>query len=311
MDAQGLPAYLQAMAKDMIDWDDFRIFLAVARAGQIAGAGAALGIDATTVGRRLRRLEKALGQVLFEQQRDRQRLTEAGEHLLERAEGVERLMREAGGEARTSGAPGGLVRVSASEGFGTWLVAHHLPEFATSFPDIRVDLVASSGLLNPSKRETDIAILLARPRRGPLVTRKLTDYGLRLYAARTYLAGRPAVRTAADLPNHRLIGYIPDFVYAPELDYLDEISPGLAPGLRSSSINAQYRMAAAGAGIAVLPCFIGDSEPRLARVLPALRLQRSFWLVTHEDTRHFERIRRFGDWLLGVVRERQGLLAGE
>jgi DNA-binding transcriptional LysR family regulator len=293
-----------------MDWDDLRIFLAVARAGQIAGAAPALGIDATTVGRRLRRLEKALGQVLFEQQRDRQKLTEAGEQLLERAEGVERLMRAAGGEGRAGGSPSGLVRVSASEGFGTWLVAHHLTDFAQRFPDIRIDLVASSGLLNPSRRETDVAILLARPRRGPLVTRKLTDYGLRLFASRAYLAGRPAVRESPDLRAHRLIGYIPDFIFAPELDYLDEILPTLTPSLRSSSINAQYRMAASGAGIAVLPCFIGDADASLARVLPGMRLQRSFWLVTHEDTRHFERIRNFTDWLAGIVRERQARLLG-
>ena len=266
-------------------------------------------MDATTVGRRLRRLEKAIGQVLFEQRRDRQKLTEAGERLIEHAERVERLVREAGGD-EAAGLPSGLVRVSASEGFGTWLVAHHLGQFATRYPDIRVDLVASSGLLSPTKRETDIAILLARPRRGPLVTRKLTDYRLRLYAARTYLAGRPAIRAATDLRDHALIGYIPDFIYAPELHYLDEILPKLETRLRSSSINAQYRMAASGAGVAVLPCFIGDSDERLARVLPEILIQRSFWLATHEDTRHLQRIRLMTDWLLTVVQARQHILLG-
>ena len=286
------------------------MFLAVAHAGQIAGAAVELAVDPTTVGRRLRRLEAALGQVLFEQQRDGQRLTEAGERLLVRAERMERLAREIGGESGAADQPSGLVRASASEGFGTWLIAHHLGAFARAYPDIGVDLVATSGLLNPSKRETDVAILLARPRRGPLVTRKLTDYGLRLFAARTYLERHGTPGSPTELRGHTLIGYIPDFIFAPELHYLEEVAPRLEPRLRSSSINAQYRMAAAGGGIAVLPCFIGDSDALLARVLPDLRIQRSFWLVTHEDTRNLRRIRAFTDWLTGVAEERQALLLG-
>lgn len=292
-----------------MQWDDLRVFLGVARAGQIARAAPALGVDATTVGRRLRRLEKALGQVLFEQHRDGQKLTEAGEALLARAEGIERMAGEIG--RGSSAEPSGTVRVSASEGFGTWFVAHHLRGFADTNPGIRVDLVANSGLLNPTKRETDVAILLARPRRGPLVTRKLSDYRLRLYAARTYVAAQGAPGSVADLRQHRLIGYIPDLIYTPELNYLDELGSGLAPQLRSSSINAQYRMTASGAGIAVLPSFIGDADPLLTRLLPDFAIDRAFWLVTHRDTRDLPRIRRFVDWLTGTIAERSDRLLGD
>ena len=269
-----------------------------------------LGIDATTVSRRLRRLERSLGQVLFEQQRDRQKLTEAGDRLLDRAERIERVAREIGGEDQPGAGTGGLVRASAPEGFGTWLIASALADFAAANPATRVDLVANSGLLNPSKRETDVAVLLARPRRGPLVTRKLADYGLRLYAAPAYLAASAPIAAPPDLRRHRLIGYIPDFVYAPELHYLDEIVPKLEPTLRSSSINAQHRLAASGAGIAVLPCFIGDADPGLVRVLPEVRVQRSFWLVAHEDTCHLARIRRFTDWLVALAGDHAPRLAG-
>src|SRR5690606_35546771 len=105
-------------------------------------------VDATTVGRRLRRLERRLEQRLFEQTREGHVLTEAGEHLLARAEVIEQAVAEV-----ESGPPGdrvvaGLIRISASEGFGTWLVAHHLESFVRSYPNVRVDLVANNGFLS-------------------------------------------------------------------------------------------------------------------------------------------------------------------
>lgn len=291
-------------------WDDLRFFLAVAQLGQLSRAADRLGVDATTVGRRLRRLEHELQQTLFEQSREGQVLTEAGERLRRLVEEMERsasgILAEAAAEQVS-----GLVRVSVSEGFGTWFVAHHLRSFVALHPAARIDLVASSGFLNPSRRETDVAILLDRPSRGPLVSRKLSDYALMLYASRTYLerCGRP-VEDLSDLRSHPLIGYIPHFIYAPELRYLDEITPGLELTIRSSSINAQYRAAASGAGIAVLPCFMGDADSALVRLLPDIRIKRSFWLVTHEETRRLARIEAFVDWLTSTVRAHRDPLLG-
>jgi DNA-binding transcriptional LysR family regulator len=293
-----------------MQWDDLRFFLGVARAGQLARAAAQLGVDATTVGRRLRRLEAALGQTLFEQTKDGQALTEAGERLRERAEMMERQVRDIAADTDAGAEFGGTIRISVSEGFGSWFVARHLPDFAASHPRLTVDLVASSGFLNPSRREADVAILLDRPRKGPLFTRKLTDYSLRLYAARDWLARNGPVERRADLGLYPLVGYVPDLLYAPELRYLAEITPGLEPRLRSTSINAQHRLVAAGAGIAVLPCFIGDADPALARLLDAVSVTRSFWLVTHADTRRSGRVGAFVDWLIAVVAAGQRQLLG-
>ncbi len=292
-----------------MDWSDLPIFLAIARTGQLARAAQALGIDATTVGRRLRRLERAVGERLFEQGPDGQSLTPAGERLLTQARAMERAA-AAIGRPDAGGPVRGTVRVSVSEGFGTWFVSRHLGELADTHPDLAVDLVASSGFLSPSRRETDVAVLLARPRRGPLLTRKLADYGLRLYAARDYLAAAAPLATPADLTRHRLIGYVPDILYAPELRYLDEIPGAPEPRLRSSSINAQFRMATSGAGVAVLPCFIGDASNALTRVLPEVALRRSFWLVTHEETRHFAPVATFVDWLTRLTARHRATLEG-
>lgn len=292
-----------------MDWSDLPIFLAIARTGQLARAAQSLEIDATTAGRRLRRLEQALGERLFEQGPDGQALTPAGERLLTHARAMERAAAAIG--SRDPGGPvRGTIRVSVSEGFGTWFVSRHLGELADTHPGLAIDLVASSGFLNPTRRETDVAVLLARPRRGPLLTRKLADYGLRLYASRAYLAAHAPLGAPEQLRDHRLIGYVPDILYAPELRYLDEIPGAPEPQLRSSSINAQHRMAAAGAGIAVLPCFIGDADPGLVRVLPELRIGRSFWLVTHEETRHFPQVAAFAEWLTALAGRHRAELEG-
>ncbi len=292
-----------------MDWSDLPIFLAIVRTGQLGRAAQSLDIDATTAGRRLRRLEKAVGERLFEQGPDGQSLTAAGERLLTHAREMERAAAAIGRPA-ADGPVRGTIRVSVSEGFGTWFVSRHLGALADAHPGLAVDLVATSGFLSPSRRETDVAVLLARPRKGPLLTRKLADYGLRLYAARTYLAAAAPLRTSEDLRDHRLIGYVPDILYAPELRYLDEVPGAPEPQLRSSSINAQHRMAAAGAGIAVLPCFIGDADPALARVLPDVRIARSFWLVTHEETRHFPQVAAFVDWLTALATNHRATLQG-
>lgn len=295
-----------------MNWNDLQFFIAVARAGQIERAAPAMQVDATTVSRRLRRLETDLGQRLFEQNRNGQRLTAAGQRLLERAEAmeVEAASIALGGTEKGEG-PTGVVRVSTSEAFGTWIIAHHLADFHRQYPNIGVDLVATSGFLSPSRRETDVAILLARPRRGPLITRKLTDYGLGLFAARDYLASAPPIHEPRDLSRHSQIGYIDDLIYAPELRYLGQIAPGLTPNLRSSSINAQYRLCASGAGVAVLPFFVGDADHSLVRLLPDTMITRSFWLVTHSQIRQAERVSLFIDWLVKLIDAQRDRLKGD
>jgi DNA-binding transcriptional LysR family regulator len=152
--------------------------------------------------------------------------------------------------------------------------------------------------------------MLARPTAGPVVSQQLTGYKLRLYAAAEHTAANGSVEAVADLRRHVLVGYIADLLYAPELRHLEEIDDSLSPALRSSSINAQYRMIASGAGVGVLPRFIGDADATLRPVLAANQIERAFWLVTHRDTRDLRRIRTFADWLITAVARRQALFIG-
>lgn len=283
----------------MFDWDDMRVFLAVARARKIAPAARTLGLDPTTLTRRIGRLEKALGAQLFELRQGERVLSEQGQAMLAHAERVESAslaaMEEATGKSRTVT---GQVRLSVAEGFGTWVLAPGLASFHARHPGIRLDLISASGFLNPSKREADMALMLARPQRGRLTLQRLGDYRLHLYAAPAYLEQRGMPERPADLLNHILIGYVPDFIFSPELDYLNEVHSGLEAHLRATSINIQHRMIAEGAGVGILPDFIGRKDAMLQPLLAdAVQITRSFWLVIHEDLRTLPRIEAVAQWL--------------
>lgn len=294
----------------MKNWDDLRFFLAVARERAFEGAAKRLKVDPTTVSRRIQRLGADYDTSFFENSPAGLRLTAEGEKLLSYAEEVERNYLSAratiaGERARLSG----TVRLSLSEGLASWLVAPHLDEFGAKHPDIAIELVTTNGFLNPSKREADLSVMLARPQRGPLIARKLADYSLGLYATDGYLGRSAAIDSAGDLRHHSLIGYIADFIYADELRYLDELRGDLKLAYSSSSINIQHVMIKAGLGIGVLPHFIGQQDTLLRPLLrQELRISRSFWVVVHSELQHVSRIRAVSDWLDELATAKRSLL---
>lgn len=285
----------------MKNWDDLRIFLAVAHAGRIAAAARALGIDTTTVGRRLQRLEATLGQPLFESLAGERRLSEAGQKLLHHAETIDAAILSAAETERGSGVAG-HVRLSVAEGLATHVLAPHLDTFQQAHPRIRLDLITASGFLDPSKREADIAVMLARPRNRQLIATRLADYRLRLYATPAHLAAYGIPADAAALERHILIGYVPEHIHAPELDYLSEVHDGLVARLRSTSINVQHAMIRSGAGIGILPDFVARGDAALVPILPKVTLSRAFWLVTHADGHAAPRIQAVSQWLRDTTR---------
>lgn len=285
-----------------MDWKKLQTFLVLARSGNLARAAKTLNTDPTTVGRRVQSLEQELSLTLFEHAREGRVLTENGRRLLAHAEEMEGTALKFEDSSQHGSAQSGLVRISAAEGFGTRFIAPRIASFLSAYPKISVDLFANSGFLNPSRKEADIAILLAQPRKGPLNTRKLADYALGLYIS---------TETTADPGTLPLAGYIPDFIYAPELNYLDEISLGREPTVRSSSINAQAQFVASGAAIGILPCFIGDADARLIRIRPEIGITRTFWLAVHQDVSRVPRIRAFIDWLIAATTDDRRLLRGD
>ena len=290
-----------------MDWDDLRFFLALARHKSLLPAATRLGVNATTVSRRIARLASELGSDLFEQGPSGHVLTPAGERILALAEEMERSAIAVGSAASGERARyAGKVRISLSEGLAGWVIAPALQEFAELHPDIQIEIAATNGFLNPSKREADMAIMLGRPTRGHLLTRRLADYKLGLYASQSYVARQGAPQSPAELRQHKLIGYVPDLIYAEELRYLSEIGDGLEPDYASSSITIQHRMTAGGLGICVLPLFIAEQDPSLVRLCPDIAISRSFWLVLHQDLKKVARIEAVTQWLGEQVRKISG-----
>ncbi|MGZ8364485.1 MAG: LysR family transcriptional regulator [Caulobacteraceae bacterium] len=294
------------------DWDALKTFLAVARTGRLTAAAARLGADHTTISRRIGGLEGALRASLFHRSPAGYALTEHGERLLRHAEAMESLTLAAQAEVGEADLSiSGHVRIGAPEGFGSYFLAPRIAGLIDAHPELTVELIALSGVVSLSKREADIAIQLSAPREGRLVARKLTDYRLGLYAAPAYLAEAPPLRSRADMPGHRFIGYIEDLLHAQELDYLRQGDIPIEAQIKSSNLIAQLRAAAAGAGLCVLPHFIAREEPELVQVLPGeVDLTRAFWLVAHADLKGLARIRETMDFIAAEVKGARGQFLG-
>ena len=293
-----------------MDWDGLRFFLELARSGTLMNAARRLSVDHTTVARRVQALEKEIGSPLFSREAGGHRLTEAGRRLQPQVEAMERafLAVESAAPASQEGLSG-LVRIGATEGFGTLMLAPQLALFARRHPRLTIDLLAMPRLLHLSRREADIVISLERPARGPVVVRKLTDYALHLYAAKSYLETQPPIKTREDLRGHTFISYVDDLLFSKELQFLDELYRPDSFALRSTSILAQHQATVAGAGIAVLPAFIAGRDASLQRLLTEeAHFTRTFWMSIAAETRHLARMGAAWDFLVETVEQQQSLL---
>ncbi len=273
-----------------MNWDDLRFLVVIGRDGTLAAAARRLKVDQTTVARRLRALEEALGTPLFERREGRWQATPVGTRVLERAARIEEdvagLARIAEADAQ---AVSGVVRITAVGAIVTGYLVPQLPGLYARHPELAVDLIASNDNLNVSRREADIAIRLARPQSGDFLIRKLADVGFAMYgAARGDIPVRPG----------DWVAYNDDLAHTPEMRWL---APRLAGGrlrLRSNSLDGLARAVADGIGHAILPCFLGDADPRLTRLggtQPVL--SRDLWLLVHPDARQQARVAAAADWL--------------
>ncbi len=276
-----------------MNWDDLRVFLAVARMESLSGAGQVLRLDPATVGRRIARLEQDFAVRLFVKSPQGYGLTEAASRLLTHAEAVERSL--AAASEGVSGPDGltGQIRIGAPDGCANYLLPQVLATICDENPGLEVQIVALPRVFNLSKREADMAIAVSRPEAGRLTVQKLTDYRLHLAASRGYLDAAAPILTPADLAGHRMVGYIPDMIFDKELDYLAEFGAGAVP-LASNSVSVQLNWLRHGAGVGVVHDFALPAAPELVRVIPEqITLTRAFWLIRHADDGRIDRLSRF------------------
>jgi DNA-binding transcriptional LysR family regulator len=291
------------------DWNDVRAFLAVARSGRLTAAAARLGVDHSTLSRRIAALEHSLKAKLFDRSPSGYAPTDQGRRLMPLAEEMERL---ALGAAETVGGSAGIVegvvRIGSPEGFGSYFLAPRIQKLKARHPQLVVQLVAASAVFSLAKREADVAISVSRPPAGRLLVSKLIDYDLGLYAAPAYLDGAAGIRTCDDLKGHNFVSYIGDLLHFPELDFLQNVVPGGTTSMESSNLVAQTRATLAGAGLCVLPAFLAREEPGLARVLPdEVNLTRSLWLTVHQDLAELARVRAAVRFIKEEVEAARGL----
>ncbi|MGV8854283.1 MAG: LysR family transcriptional regulator [Devosia sp.] len=284
-----------------MNWDDVRIFLAVARSGQILGAARSLGLNHATVARRLTALETALGSTLFTRKTNGSDLSGAGERFLLHAEAMESAMLAASAASGADSLIEGTVRVGAPDGFGVAFLAPRLGELIERYQGLRVELVPVPRAFSLSRREADIAVTLERPREGRLVARKLTDYRLGLYASQRYLDRHGTPADLAALQDHHLVGYVEDLIFTASLDYTGEFLKGWRSSLAVSSAMGQTEAVRAGAGIGILHGFMAQRDADLVPVLPAHTLTRSYWTVMHEDLRAIRRVALVAEFLAEIV----------
>jgi DNA-binding transcriptional LysR family regulator len=281
------------------NWDDVRFFLAVVRENKITAAARTLGCDHTTVGRRILALEDALGTKLFDRSNSGYMLTKRGETFVPVAEAMERDALIAQSEMLSWDVSlQGAVRIGAPDGFSSYFLAPRLGAFVKHHPEVEVQIIAMPRIFSLSRREVDVAILLARPSEGRLMARKVTDYKLGLFATNDYLATAPKIRRLADLALHPFIGYTEEHIFAPELDYLKDLGANINVPIKSSNLIAQFNAARSGLGICILPYFMAKGEPTLKPILQGdFVLTRSYWLAVHEDQKKLARIKRFSDFV--------------
>ena len=291
-----------------MNWDDVRIFLAVARAGQILGAARRLELNHATVSRRLAALEEALNTKLFRRLTTGSELTAAGERFLDFAERMEADMITARAEVAGEGDDvSGTVRIGAPDGIGVAFLAPRLGALTAMHRDLKIQLVPVPRSFSLSRREADIAITVERPTEGRLVAGKLVDYTLGLFASRAYIEQAGMPRTVAELSAHRLVGYVSDLVASPSLDYAAEFSPNWDAGFSISSSLGQTEAVRAGAGIGMLHSFIARSMPELVPVPAAKPIRRAYWLVYHESMRPLRHIQIVAGYITRIVESEKAL----
>ncbi|WP_299674651.1 LysR family transcriptional regulator [uncultured Roseobacter sp.] len=285
------------------NWDDLRLFLAVAREQSLSGAGKTLRLDPATLGRRMQRLETALQTTLFAKSPQGYALTDAGQSLLARAETAERAMRNAVADLPAStDALSGQIRIGAPDGCANYLLPQVCAAICDQHPKLDVQIVALPRVFNLSRREADMAIAVSAPTAGRLVVQKITDYQLHLAAAEGYLGSNLPIQQLQDLRGHRVVGYIPDMIFDRELDYLRDLGITRVP-LASNSVSVQINWIRQGGGVGIVHDFSVPAMPGVRRILTdEISLTRAFYLIRHADDRRNLRLSLFAKALTAGLR---------
>jgi DNA-binding transcriptional LysR family regulator len=295
-----------------LDWENLRFFLELSRTGNLSEAARRLGVNHSTVARRIARLERDLGAPLFDRGPRGYDVTVQASKLIEHAERMEgeidTLHRRLSGESVELE---GNVRITTIDSIANYLLMPALPRFRTQYPMIDIELVSSNMELNLSRREADMALRLGRPSDGGLVARKLADIPYFLYGAKN-LVSSLKVKTLADLNAQSFIGYDNSLLPVAQETWLDQALKGRRVVFRSNTLRPSVTAARMGLGLVMLAAFVGDQDPELARVpIREIMPPRELCLLVHSDLRRAPRIRATLDFIVDLVEQKRDVLNGK
>lgn len=293
-----------------LEWNDYRVVLAIHRTGGLAPAARLLGINHATVFRQVNAMETRLGARLFDRHRSGYGLTAVGEVALAAAEAMETQVlaaerRMAGGDLSLSGS----IRVTAPDDMVQRLLLPMFVDFRQRYPKIELEIIVDNRFLNLSRREADIAIRPTAAAPEAMVGVKLGALTMAIYGT---VALAETLKAGEKIESLPWIGWEDGAQSIAFGGYFQRMDPTPHFVYRANSLLAQISAAELGLGVALLPCFAGDSSGKLTRLGAVDRsTASSLWLLTHPDLKRAARIKAFIDFMSAALRKKRRLLAGE
>ncbi|MET3792944.1 LysR family transcriptional regulator [Aquamicrobium terrae] len=288
-----------------LGWDHLRVLLEVARTGMLVTAARRLGVDQSTISRRLAQVEFSTGGTLFKRTRQGLSLTPLGCEIVARVERMEAALLEIQGLTAQGQELTGCVTIASMEGVGSMLIARSVKALAEVHPQIEIHLVTTSNYVDIARREADIFVSFFEPVAASLVTHKIADVHFHLYANDDYLQGR-RIEQAEDLIEDTFIGYIDDPTYLPSARWLEDIVPNAKIGFRATSMFSQMYAAAEGLGIVMLPPYARAEALGLSKIIPGSFAVVPLFISVQQDLQFLPHIRAVHDSLLAYLGETMG-----
>jgi DNA-binding transcriptional LysR family regulator len=290
-----------------LDWNDLKHFLAAARAGTLAGAARGLRVEHSTIGRRLTALEDALGAPLFTRGPGGLALTPLGERIAPLVEDVERAVlavHEIAATAKTR------VRLATPSAFAR-LLTPHFARFGREHPDVTIELLSGSRMVDLKKGEAELAIRAGASEDGDLVTKGLGDMGWSLYASEAYLAGHAAPADPRALAGHDVLGYEARLAALPGPRWIEQHGAGATVVMRCREVSDVLAACVAGLGLAVLPSLLAEAEPALRRLTPEVLGTQRFSLVYRKEVLRAAPVRAVIRFVTDLMRGFRARMSGQ
>ncbi|WP_374238374.1 LysR family transcriptional regulator [Mycobacterium sp. PSTR-4-N] len=270
--------------------DDLLVLLAVGRTGRYTTAAEELGLNHTTISRRITALEQAMGGRVLARVAGGWELTELGRDALAAAEAVESAVRSLTADAAGNRVLEGVVRLSATDGFSAYIAAPAAAAVQRRHPDVAVEIVAATRRATQQRSGLDLEVVVAEPGSEPRVHRataqRLGDYCLGLYGSRDYLAEHGSPADVADLQRFPLVYFIDSMLQVDDLDLATSFAPAMRESVTSTNVFVHVEATRAAAGLGLLPCFMADRHGDLIRVLSeTVSVRLAYWLVARPETR--------------------------